>query len=309
MLRIEIDEQELGELVSRFERLLRAGADRDAAHALGARLHALLVAPAAITLPRGAEVAIIPDAVLGHLPFAALRDDSSYFIQRFSVRYAGSLASARRSPDDARVNPQRDRAVIVADPAYDAARFANLEALRFADREAWGIDSMYRDAAVVRGAEATRSRVLRELTSSTVFHFAGHAQLTIGDPQRSHLVLASQSSEFGDHVLYASEIARVPLGHLRLVVLSSCGTSQPTLHGRSSSRGLAQAFLDAGVRAVVASQWEANDAETARLMADFHRALRRGLSGAAALRESQLALLDDPTSSLQTWSAFRHEEK
>ena len=70
---------------------------------------------------------------------------------------------------------------------------------------------------------------------------------------------------------------------------------------------MAGAFIDAGAGAVVSSLWDADDDQTALLMAAFHRHLAAGVTPAQALRSAQLdALTAHATPDrLRTWSLFR----
>jgi CHAT domain-containing protein len=94
----------------------------------------------------------------------------------------------------------------------------------------------------------------------------------------------------------ASEIAALELD-AELALLSACDTAGPGggLGGESLS-GLARAFIYAGARRVVASHWAVFSVPTVRLTTGiFERMAGAPKDGyAAALRWSQLALLDDP---------------
>ncbi len=53
------------------------------------------------------------------------------------------------------------------------------------------------------------------------------------------------------------------------------------------------------------SLWRVEDGSTARLMADFYRALRAGRPKGAALREAQLALLAAGEAHPYYWAPFQ----
>jgi CHAT domain-containing protein len=201
--------------------------------------------------------------------------------------------------------------VIVGDPAFDRALFAELEPLRGAPREATEVGAAYPDALRLDAAGATKPAVLRALQRATLLHFAGHARLVERAPDLSHLVLARAPGGFEANRLTAGEIARLDLRRLRLVVLSSCGTTQPRSRRDDAEGGLADAFLDAGAAAVVSSLWEADDAEAVALMRELHAALRAGAEGAEALRRAQvrMARAGPGGGTPRTWSAFRYEDR
>jgi CHAT domain-containing protein len=89
----------------------------------------------------------------------------------------------------------------------------------------------------------------------------------------------------------------------KLVVLSACDTSRGRLLPGEGVLGPAQAFLEAGSAAVLASYWRVDDAATASFMQRFYTHLfAEHLSAAAALRRAQLEAAH--TSSPHTWGAF-----
>ncbi len=116
------------------------------------------------------------------------------------------------------------------------------------------------------------------------------------------------SSTDADGLLEASEIAALRL-NADLVVLSACNTAAAGggRFGGDALEGLADAFFNAGARAVLASHWEVPSAETTRLMTGvFQRyGQDRMRSLAEALRQSQLDLTRVPaTAHPFNWAAF-----
>jgi CHAT domain-containing protein len=75
----------------------------------------------------------------------------------------------------------------------------------------------------------------------------------------------------------------------KLVVLSACETSRGRLLPGEGVLGPAQAFLQAGSAAVLASYWRVDDQITSAFMQKFYRFLLIDrLSASAALRRAQL---------------------
>lgn len=110
-----------------------------------------------------------------------------------------------------------------------------------------------------------------------------------------------------DGLLEASEVAGLRL-KADLVVLSACNTAQAGNHfGGEALSGMAEAFFYAGARTLVASHWQVPSAATVKLMTDMFRRLGPDLAGGVAesLRQSQLGLIDDPTTAHPFfWGAF-----
>jgi CHAT domain-containing protein len=92
-------------------------------------------------------------------------------------------------------------------------------------------------------------------------------------------------------------------------VLSACNTAAAggSRFGGGALEGLADAFFNAGARAVLASHWEVPSVETAKLMTGIFRRYgqNRMRDLAEALRQSQLDLTRVPaTAHPFNWAAF-----
>ncbi|HYK78220.1 MAG TPA: CHAT domain-containing protein, partial [Micropepsaceae bacterium] len=172
------------------------------------------------------------------------------------------------------------------------------------------------DADSVLLAANAREDSLRAqpLDQYRVVYFATHGLL----PGELHcqaepaLVLSppavAASSTDADGLLEASEIAALRL-NADLVVLSACNTAAAGggRFGGGALEGLADAFFNAGTRAVLASHWEVPSAATSRLMTGvFQRYGQDHMRDLAeALRQSQLDLTRVPaTAHPFNWAAF-----
>ncbi len=123
-----------------------------------------------------------------------------------------------------------------------------------------------------------------------VLHLSCHGLLQPRVPWLSALAL--HPSPESDGLLTVEEVGRWRFqGGPRLVVLAACESGRGAAVPGEGEDGLVRAFLLAGARQVVASLWKVPDVETARLMEEFHRALRQpGTSVPEALRRAQRAV-------------------
>jgi CHAT domain-containing protein len=168
--------------------------------------------------------------------------------------------------------------------------------------------------ALLFGANATETNLRAQpLDQYAVLYFATHGLL----PGELHcqtvpgLVLSPPATPARtaaeDGLLDASEIAALKL-NADLVVLSACNTATRSgQFGGEALAGLADAFLNAGARMVLASHWEVPSLATVKLMTGLFavRQAERGRGLAYALRQSQLALIAEPaTSHPYDWAAF-----
>lgn len=113
--------------------------------------------------------------------------------------------------------------------------------------------------------QATHAAVLASLTAPDVgwLHFVGHGSYGGPDGTSSGLMLAHAS------VLGVADIlslSRVP----DVVVLSGCETARTSTRSTALALGLAQAFLAAGAREVLAMARDVEDGPSSRLMAAFY---------------------------------------
>lgn len=138
--------------------------------------------------------------------------------------------------------------------------------LPHARREAQAVAEALPGARLLLGPAADRAAVRAALADAGLIHFAGHGVLRAASPWDAHLRLAAGQRLTLEDLL----LARPSAG---LVLLSGCETGASAAVGDEAIRlGLAQGFLAAGSRAVIAADREVPDAPTARFVARFYAA-------------------------------------
>jgi len=154
---------------------------------------------------------------------------------------------------------------------------------------------------ILRSQKLDQYRVLYFATHGLLpgeLHCQAEPGLALSPPR------APAATRASDGLLEASEIAALRL-NADLVVLSACNTAEGGAHfGGDALSGMAESFFYAGARGVIASHWEVPSRETVALMTGmFERVQAKGT--AEALRQSQLALIDQPeTAHPFNWAAF-----
>jgi CHAT domain-containing protein len=306
-LALPVTATEMERLVERLLLSLRDGGSGDEVQQAGGALFEHLFGSLTQQLSTGDRLIIVPDKVLSGLPFAALFDPSrrSYLVERhaLSIEPSASFYAARRQRPV--LPPSRWRLLSLAPLEGDGSE--NLVPLRDAPEEAAAIAAMYPRHRLLTGREATRSRFLAALRTSDAVEFAGHAVVNLKQPPLSRLVFTSESGAAGQSFLFARDLRKLPLGHLRLVVLSGCSTAPGSQARGEGFAGVAQAFLEAGAAAVLGTLWRVDDAPARHLAVEFHRRLLAGGDGASAVRAAQLALLHGDDVALRNpsgWGAF-----
>jgi CHAT domain-containing protein len=284
---------------------------------LSSAIYDALFRPIAELLPESAIITVVPDRALHAIPFAALYDSASgrYLLERHVITYAPSATILLRClRKDRRLALADDRSVlIVGNPAFDRSLFRELKDLKWAETEAAQIRDLYKTAFGLLSAEtATREAFNKESEHFSIIHFAGHAIENTKFPLYSQLVFApphgaNGSGDIAQSVLYAHELYGRRLEYTRLVVLAACRTASGQNRTGEGPISFVRAFLAAGVPAVIASLWNANDRASAKLFVSFHSHLIKGADAGKALNLAQLELLGDRDpvlSSPAAWGAF-----
>jgi CHAT domain-containing protein/tetratricopeptide (TPR) repeat protein len=168
---------------------------------------------------------------------------------------------------------------------------------------------------VLLGANATEDAFrAKPLERYAVIYFATHGllpgelhcqtepSLVLSPPNRDAVTAAN------DGLLSASEIAILRL-NADLVVLSACNTAAAggTGFGGGALDGLADAFFNAGARAVLASNWQVPSTATMQLMTAVFANLARDSKHdvTEALRQAQLSMISEgSTAHPFDWAAF-----
>ncbi len=277
-------------------------------------LYEVLVAPVADQLPAGQTVVIEPQGPLWLLPFAALiGPDNTWLADRWPLLYAPSEATLdeiRTSPDYG--DPLDLSVLIVGDPEMPPVpeRYGKfkLKALVGAEEEARALAAMFQKArpnhlwlSLMLGRDATEARLLAQIPHYGIIHLATHGLAHTERPLDSFVALAQSDTE--DGVLTARQVMNLSL-RADLVTLSACQTGLGQISG-DGMIGLSRAFLVAGARAVLVSQWSVSDEATVALMTAFYQEYLGRDDKAVALQQAMQAVRANPEfSHPRYWAPF-----
>lgn len=240
----------------------------EACHHLG-DLYNLLIRPLESHLGGCRHLTVAPHRKLHQIPFGALRDGKAPLMDRMavSVTPSASVYAARRRVTKRSV---RAHSVVVAVPDPHNP---------YIEREARQVAELLAGPPrLFVGESATRETFLREAARARVLHLAAHGIFRRDNPLFSALQLADERLSLLDLSTAKCEVD--------LLTLSSCSSGVSLAVGGDELLGLMRGFLAAGVRRLVVSLWEVNDAATSEFMRFFYTALGRGLEPAWALAEA-----------------------
>jgi CHAT domain-containing protein/tetratricopeptide (TPR) repeat protein len=261
------------------------------------------------------EVVIVPQGVLGLVPFAALTaaGDTMPFGIHYSLRYSPSLRALEMRESG---NALAGLHLIVGDPKMPTVSDAfgksvTLRDLPAAKAEAAAVAKRFATTALTGGA-ATETAIRRELPKARLIHLATHG-LAFGSAARvrnSYVALAPDSTN--DGLLTIGELLdEVPPLSADLVVLSACQTGLGDLKQAEGTVGFQRAFLAKGARSVLVSLWSVDDEATALLMGRFYAHwlgpdLKPAVNKAEALRRAQSDVRSTKGyESPKNWAAFQ----
>jgi hypothetical protein len=143
-------------------------------------------------------------------------------------------------------------------------------------------------ATVLRGAGATPRRALAEMALASEIEIHAHGFVDVREPGAAALILSSDAD--GDYVLDAERVRGTRLRGRPLVLLAACHAARVPIAERPW--GLADAFLAAGARTVIASTEAVPDAGLAQTFAALGDAVRAGQGAATAVRDRRVAAPD-----------------
>jgi hypothetical protein len=234
-------------------------------------------------LAGASRVRVLPYGAMQGVDFHALPFRAATLLDAMPVEYTLGLPT-----DDARA-PSSGPALVAADPVGDLAAAAQeIDAVI-----AWARPRA--PARILARDEATTDALRSALAAAGHFHFAGHGRAAGRDAWESALVLGRGSTFAVADIL---TLPRVP----ETAVLSACEAAHGTAATTAPGLGIAQAFLVAGARSVVAPSRIVNDDAAARLVRALYTHASRtpvdgapSWDGAALLRAAQIELRGQTT--------------
>ncbi|MBP6827188.1 MAG: CHAT domain-containing protein [Saprospiraceae bacterium] len=296
-------------LKSRYNRLARQYAR--AAYILHRQLIDCFEKPLALT----GQVIIIPDGILGYLPFelllgkapadAASFDTHEYFglHHRISYNYSTTLWREMSRPDSTRYSFQ----FLGIAPFTEEVASTNLSPLRFSVEEITRIESRFKGNKLI-GSQASVSAFQSLAPGARIIHFSTHATVT------GRKSTFNSSLEFfpdrnpspAQTRLFIQDIYSIRLC-ADMVVLSACDAGIGELERGEGIISLARAFTYAGSKSIVTTLWSVNEASTKDLMIDFYNYLDNGDTKDTALWKAQKRYVElqkgKPTAAHPYWWA------
>ncbi len=267
----------------------------------------------------GQELIIIPDGILGQVPFEALLTatpktvgiyhDYPYLLHKHQISYCFS-ATLLGQMMDKKHNVQHTKTLLgmapfakisdhINKPQMDSTLRAvtrdlplrdTLKSLLYSGSEIDSITTLWRGKALYN-QDATTNQFLELAPLYRIIHLATHGKADARSGDYSFLAFNTGKSDSLYLKLYARDLYNVSL-NADLVTLSACETGIGQLQKGEGIINLTRAFAFAGAKSIVTSLWSVNDVRTKDLMVLFYKELAKpGMRKDAALRNAKLKYL------------------
>ena len=274
------------------------------------QLYDKLIAPVKVLL-RG-SVVVVPDGVLGYVPFDALlkkKPDNQgrgqtfdYLLNDHKISYCYSATILKDMVNKKhRQTPAQpflamapyfkgDTAIIKSDFADFKADVADLDpsntrrgldSLPFTGEEVTRLQRMMGGEAIV-GKAATETVFIEKSSNARIIHLSTHGEMDDKVGDYSYLAFAEQPDSLENEWLYTRELYNLSL-NADMVVLSACETGIGKWQRGEGIISLARAFAYAGAKSIVTTLWQVRDKSTKDIMLLFYQHLKSGKNKDTAL--------------------------
>lgn len=255
------------------------------------------------------KLILIPDAILGYVPFEVLLTNSTstnsiadlpYLLKKYNISYAYSATLLKEQMQNS--NKKATQLFGGFAPDYDKIASENQEVLALvrageyqlegAINEVESISQLLNGRAYLSEA-ANEYTFKKEAANYKILHLAMHSLLDDLNPMYSNLLFTPNATDtLEDNQLNAAELYNLSL-NAELVVLSACNTGYGQLSRGEGIMSLSRAFSYAGVSSTIMSLWKVPDKATSKIMLQFYENLQAGQQKDEALRNAKLSYLEE----------------
>ncbi len=288
---------------------VRRKAAADAYTDVAFRLYQLLLKPVESLLTD--TLIIIPDGVLGYVPFDVLLKEKPAQSTRFRGHaYLGSTKRISYAYSTAllwemqkKKHSTRPESGVLAmapfshsgidgfrDPDNPGTKDELLGPLPSSGGEALDVRGIFNGTAFL-GAAATWDQLFSESGNHKIIHLSTHGKADDKVGAFAWLAFAMPEDSMAFKKVFLKDIYRLRL-NADLVTLSACETGIGELQRGEGIISLARAFAYSGAKSIVTTLWSVSDAHTRELMRRFNENLQAGWSKDYALWKAKKDFLD-----------------
>lgn len=233
---------------------------------------------------------IIPDGILGFIPFDALLSEEvldnyadftnyQFLARQKHISYAYSAALLQYAQRTSKNTDNQQLIAFVPTYTYPESNAVTsqrsvLLPLKFSLQEAQTIVDLWTTGTLI--TDATKSDFWDKADQASFLHFSAHAAVNSENPDYSYIAFSQPTSALDEkELLYINDLYASSL-QAEMVVLSACETGIGNIDKGEGVLSLARAFTYAGAKSIITSLWQVNDNKTTRLMTRFYELLTEG---------------------------------
>jgi CHAT domain-containing protein len=200
---------------------------------------------------------LVPHESLHYLPFQVLQDpvDQAFLGERFALSYVPNATLLTHFTESGPL--QRGQLLAVADKSLEEDS-KEIEGLQ--------LDRLFPQRHKVL-LDPSKEQLKNSLGAYDYVHMSVHGAFNPNEPMLSYLRIGSDP----DSTLTAAEVFGLQLPKARLVVLSACESGNLVATRGNELIGMQRAFLFAGAKSLLVSNWKVDAEATAEWMGTFYR--------------------------------------
>jgi len=232
---------------------------------------------------------IVPDGLLGSIPFESLITDKSnpqsFLIHELNITYL----YASHQVIDKKPNLEKVSILSLApqfENSFSQVRSCDrdsLSSLPYAKKESEFLGQLF-SGTFLNSKSVKKSDLLDNIGSHDIIHIATHACINESNPMLNEI-------HFSDTYLTNSEIEN-QLASPELIVLGACHTANGKYIEGEGLLSLSKGFLQAGSKCIHSSLWAIDDYSSSEIIKGMFTNLKTGKTKSEALRSSKLAFLE-----------------
>jgi len=240
------------------------------------------------------QLVIIPDGILGYVPFDALLttpvpkekarafSEHPYLLREHNISYSFSATLLKEMSGS---ESKADKSFLGFAPS-----FSSYSPLEISKEVTVQLAANYK-GDYWENQQASKARFIKEAGNYNILHISSHAVANDSLKDACFLVCA-QAENQEDYLLYNRDLYQLDL-NASLVVLGACETGSGKLQRGEGILSLARGFSYAGASSLLTTLWSVDEASTARLLQNFYKHLQSGNTTNDALYVAKKAYLQE----------------
>lgn len=285
-------------------------------------LYQKLIEPIEQIITLDEKLTIIPDGILGYIPFEVLLSNKveqsmlfgnhPYLLKEYQISYCYSATLLKEMEAKENTNPSGHFIAFAPSFAGETApeetrRVAVRARLSPLDYNIPEIESLQdlMGGSIFTAQNATEENFNQNAPNHQIIHLATHGKANDLAGDYAYLAFTQVQDSIENEFLYNRDLYNLQL-NADMVVLSACETGIGELKEGEGIISLARGFSYAGAKSIITTLWSINDEKTKEVMVDFYTQLLEHTPKDVALRQAKLNFIKKYSHTAHPffWAAF-----